>query len=373
MLGSKGTASRILKSTLYIFYLLIIVLILLEVSLRIYNPFGFMLKANRIVLPVNQKETITNRINPKLDSIITVTRNSLGFRGPDTSQTYPNQLSIITIGGSTTACHLLSDDKTWPYLLEQYLKNDYNNVWVNNAGYNGHSTFGHQILLDDHVKKLKPKIITFLVGVNDIENDGPTYPDKLKMKNVYTDMLNYLYNNSELVNVIVNLSRGGRAKKLNNTTQEMKIPGALGSLDLTRAEMDARLRKQQQYLPGYGSRIAALIDTCNKNNILPIFITQPCLYGTGIDSLTKVDLASAKVDEGMNGRLLSEILKMYNDRLVQVCKIKSTPFIDLASMMPKNSLYYYDQTHYTNQGAEIVAKVVAEKIKEILKSKPQSH
>ena len=134
---------------------------LLEILLRIYNPFGFMLKANRIILPANQKEFISNSINPKLDPIITVTRNQLGFRGPDTSQQFNRDLSIITIGGSTTACSFLSDNKTWSHLLGVYLKNDFNSVWVNNAGFNGHSTFGHQIILDDHVKKLKPKVVVF--------------------------------------------------------------------------------------------------------------------------------------------------------------------------------------------------------------------
>ena len=340
---------------------------LLEILLRIYNPFGFMLKANRIILPANQKEFISNSINPKLDPIITVTRNQLGFRGPDTSQQFNRDLSIITIGGSTTACSFLSDNKTWSHLLGVYLKNDFNSVWVNNAGFNGHSTFGHQILLDDHVKKLKPKVVVFLIGVNDIENDGPTNMEKLKFKNAYVDLLNYLYNNSEVINILFNISRGGKAKKLNNTTQAMKIPGALGSLEMTRAEMDARLQEQKKYLPGYGERIAALIDTCRQNKILPVFITQPCLYGIAIDSLTKVGLAKAKVEEGMNGQMFSELLTLYNSKLIEICKIKSTAIVDLAEIMPKNSLYYYDQTHFTNEGAELVATIVAQRMKEVLK------
>jgi hypothetical protein len=131
--------------------------------------------------------------------------------------------------------------------------------------------------------------------------------------------------------------------------------------------MDARLLKQKKYLSGYGRRIAALIDTCRQNNILAIFITQPCLYGAGIDSLTKVDLAKAKVEEGMNGQLLSELLALYNNKLIDVCKMKSTPVINLADIMPKNSLYYYDQTHFTNEGAEKVAAIVAQEMKKIFK------
>jgi lysophospholipase L1-like esterase len=355
--------------SLYGVYLFAAVIILLEILLRIYNPFGFQLKANRIILPVNQKEIITNTLNPKLDSLIILTRNSLGFRGPDTTQDFNNQLSIITIGGSTTACHFLNDNKAWPYLLSKHLRNDFKNVWVNNAGFDGHSTFGHMVLLNDYVKKLRPKVIVFLTGVNDIENDGPSYFDKLKNKNEYADLLNYMYNNSEVVNVLVNFARGAKAKKFNNTMQDMKLPGALGTLYITAGERRQKLQQQEKYLLHYGKRLAALIDTCIQNNILPVFLTQPCLYGYTTDSVTGVNLATAKVEEGINGALLSDLLDLYNSKIEEVCTNRSVPYIDLAILLPKNSLYYYDQTHYTNEGAAVVAKVVAEKMRDILKGR----
>lgn len=365
----KGILPKVVRTSLYGVYLFFMVFILLELLLRIYNPFGFQLKANRIVLPVNQREIITNHINPKLDSLIILTRNSLGFRGPDTPVNYSSQLSIITIGGSTTACHFLNDKNAWPYLLGEYLHDDFSNVWVNNAGYDGHSTFGHTVLLNDYVKKLKPKVVVFLTGVNDIENDGPSFFDKLKNKDEYPDLLNYLYNNSEVVNIMVNFARGARAKKFNNTTQDMKLPGALGVLDMSDEEKNKRLHAQDKYLPGYGERLSALIDTCKANNILPVLLTQPCLYGYVKDSVTGVNLAAAKVEEGMNGALLSDLLDLYNNKVKEVCNSKSVPFIDLAALMPKNSLYYYDQTHYTNEGANEVAAVVAEKMRVILKGR----
>jgi lysophospholipase L1-like esterase len=369
MIKPKGIGAKVLKTVLYILYLFLAVFILLEVLLRLYDPFKFRLKANRIILPVNQKEIISNTLNPKLDSVIVVTRNQLGFRGPDTTQGFSRQLSVITIGGSTTACHFLTDDKTWPYLLAKYLQRDIKNIWVNNAGFDGHSSFGHQVLVDDHVKKIRPKIVIFLTGVNDIENDGPSYFDKLKMKDAYPDLLHYLYNKSEVVSVVVNFLRGGKAQKFNNTTQELKLPGALGMLNMSPEQRDKKLRLQEKYLDGYGLRLAALIDTCKRNNILPVFLTQPCLYGYSTDSVTGVNLATAKVEEGMNGALLSDLLERYNNRVKEECSRRDVPLIDLAALVPKNSLYYYDQTHFTNQGAEMVASVVAEKMKAILEGR----
>ena len=89
---SKGISYKVLKTALYGLYLFLVVFILLEVLLRIYDPFKFRIKANRIILPVNQKEMIRNSINPKLDSVIYVSRNSLGFRGPDTPHLFFSML-----------------------------------------------------------------------------------------------------------------------------------------------------------------------------------------------------------------------------------------------------------------------------------------
>src|SRR5258708_4462902 len=88
----------------YVVYFIFAVFLLLEIGLRIYNPFHLRLKGNRIVLPVNQKITILNKINPKLDTVIVNTRNNLGFRGPELPLDRENTLTIITIGGSTTEC-----------------------------------------------------------------------------------------------------------------------------------------------------------------------------------------------------------------------------------------------------------------------------
>lgn len=54
-------------------------------------------------------------------------------------------LTIISVGGSTTECFYISDDKTWTHILGMKLKSVFTRVWINNAGLDGHSTFGHII------------------------------------------------------------------------------------------------------------------------------------------------------------------------------------------------------------------------------------
>jgi hypothetical protein len=114
---SKGIGPKVLKTALYGLFLFFVVFILLEIFLRVYDPFKFRIQTNGITLPANQTTFIINTLNPDLDSLIVNTKNSIGLRGPDTTIGYSNQLSIITVGGSATRCHFLSDNKTWPFLL----------------------------------------------------------------------------------------------------------------------------------------------------------------------------------------------------------------------------------------------------------------
>ncbi len=63
---------------------------------------------------------------------------------------------------------MLSDDKTWTARLGKRLEESFRRVWINNAGLDGHSTFGHIVLLEDHLSKLYPKVALFPIGVGDV-------------------------------------------------------------------------------------------------------------------------------------------------------------------------------------------------------------
>lgn len=353
----------------YILYLFVAVFLLLEVALRIYNPFHFRLKGDKILLPVNVRETITNRINPKLDTLIVNTRNSLGFRGPEPPADWAGHLTLITIGGSTTECHFLNDDRTWPYLLGRALSDSFRACWLNNAGLDGHSTFGHRVLLNDHVKQLRPSVVLFMTGINDVETDGPSFHDKLNTRNAYPDFRHWLFNNSEVLALGLNFVRGWRAQRFNNTTNDLLVLDSARRLPLPEEVMRDRLAKQERYLAGYRRRLEDLADTCLAWHIVPVFVTQANLFGSGTDPITGTDLALYPVDakdSGLNGALIWKILERYNDVVRAVGAEKGAPVIDLARMMPKNSLYFYDMSHFTNEGAREVAELMARKLIPVL-------
>ena len=370
--GNRGKKWK--KGFAYVLYLFFSVFLLLEIVLRIYNPFHLRLKGDRIVLPVSQQATITNRINPKLDPVIINTRNSLGFRGPEppVPGNWNKQLTVITIGGSTTECHFLNDQQTWPFLLGKKLADSFPGCWLNNAGLDGHSTFGHQVLLNDHVKKLKPSVIIFLAGINDVEATGPSFHDKLNTRGAFPDLKHYIFENSEVLNLLLNLERGWRAQKFNNTTNALIPLDKNKRLVLPDSAAANRLAAQKPFLAAFRTRISQLADTCSAWHILPVFITQPNQFGEGRDPLTGADLELYPADPSdpaatdINGKLMWAMIEQYNEVTRSVCREKNLPVIDLARLLPKNSLYFYDMSHFTNQGAERIASLLSDNLIPVL-------
>ena len=114
----RARLSNVGKNLLVLLISLVLVLGFCELILRVYNPLGFRIKGNKIILPINKKEIIHHEHGlGKLDKVVVHQRNSLGFRGPEPPADFSRDLTIVTVGGSTTECFDLAEDKTWPHDL----------------------------------------------------------------------------------------------------------------------------------------------------------------------------------------------------------------------------------------------------------------
>ncbi|MDP2047257.1 MAG: SGNH/GDSL hydrolase family protein [Deltaproteobacteria bacterium] len=334
--------------------------------MRVYNPLGFRIKGDKIILPVNKKEIIYHEGSGKLDRVVVHQRNSLGFRGLDPPANFADWLTIITVGGSTTECYDLPEDQTWPHQLEERLQPGFKNTWVNNAGFCGYSTFGNIILVKDFLVKLNPKVLIFLVGINDLGvGEAREYDTRLKTLNFRSleRMLASLANYSELAAASLNLYRYYFPKSVMAVAArdmgEIDLK-SYSNLEVTPDRKQAiKQLHREKYLKPFGERIQELIALSRKHGMEPVFLTQPVLYGPGVDDLTGINLAALRVTPDLNGALGWEVLELYNDVVRQRGKAAAVLVIDLAREMPKNSAYYYDLMHYTNAGAALVADIVA--------------
>ena len=163
----KKGARAFLKNVLALFLGIVLALMVLEGLIRIFEPIEFRVRGNKLQLPVNRKWVVRTHGVPGLDAVIDHRTNWLGFRGENPPKNFADYLTIFAVGGSTTHCRNISEGKTWAALLGEKLKKSFPNLWINNAGIDGQTTFGHLILMEDIIVKLRPKVVLFLVGAND--------------------------------------------------------------------------------------------------------------------------------------------------------------------------------------------------------------
>ena len=106
-----------------------------------------------------------HREHPELYNI-----NSEGFRGPEFSKDKAdNTYRIIAVGGSTTFGSGVTDENTWPRILEKKLQNlsESKNIEVINAGIGAITSFNESKLIKEKLIHYKPDLIIVYDGFND--------------------------------------------------------------------------------------------------------------------------------------------------------------------------------------------------------------
>ncbi len=349
----------------------VVALLLCEIILRIYNPLSNFTRQGRLILPANQQVVFQNKWIRQLDPQIHYSRNALGFRGPMPADSIYKFNSVICVGGSTTACFFLSDTQTWPWLLQERLKDSVPGLWINNAGLDGHSTFGHLLLLKEYVLKLKPKYVLLLTGVNDVETSKPENFDQLSENKIRFQsaggFLKSLLNQTETGATLFQLYSIRLAYKKGLIHKEVDFRNLPDTI-LNNTTTQSILSAQQPFLTGYRNRLQELIQLCKANGTTPILLTQPSLYGAYTDPATGVVMNNKYLPIGDNARnnlLQEQILESYND-VVRSFR-SEVPVIDLARLMPKNTSLYYDFIHFNKAGAAEVASLLAGALQPLLK------
>jgi lysophospholipase L1-like esterase len=329
--------------------------LVLELGLRLLNPFELRVRGNRIVLRTNAEWTLSMPPESQLDLEIVHRKNNIGFRGRDFDRS-EGALRAFALGGSTTECILLTEGKTWPDRLQAKLAPDFPRFWLNNAGFDGHSTFGNRILLDDHVSEYEPDLLIFLVGINDLGLEDLNASER--------EMLALFSNRSEAVNLAVSLYRSYRARKrgIGHNVEGLR-ENWLVDWEIDGETIEAHLSYLEKGKQEFHARLTGLLDSARKLGAEVVLVTQPALYGPGTDDRTGLDLGRIAVS-GVDGSTAWMMLESYNDvtRAVTraVARSEGVHLIDLATLLPKSSHYFYDTIHFTNEGAERVAGILHE-------------
>ncbi|MBI4962318.1 MAG: SGNH/GDSL hydrolase family protein [Desulfomonile tiedjei] len=299
------------------------------------------------------------------------TTNAWGLRGPEPPEEWDKNYTIVTIGGSTTHCFYLDDRKTWPYLLQEDLRKecppDFKgkcpNVWIGNGGTDGQTTRAHIIFMKDIISKIRPDAVIFLAGINDLalsieegffEKGNPQDTNRVSWTR-------WLYDRSRLLQVIHAWKKVliDRAYVVESTGHQTREPQPLAAPAMT---LPPDPKSLLVGLDEYRQNLKELARLGRAMNVRTIFLTQPILYE---ESEFWKGMEAGYYWVGKPKHLLSAasirvLLDIYNDELLKVCREENLDCFDLASQIPRTEEYFYDLCHFTEKGADLVARKVTE-------------
>jgi lysophospholipase L1-like esterase len=295
---------------------------------------------------------------PGLSPVARYSTNRWGLRGDEPPQAWEAADTIVTVGGSTTLCLELDDRRTWPDLLQERLRDEGWNVWVGNAGQDGHSTRGHLIVMREVIPKIKPDAVVLLAGINDL---GFSISEERSLLGNPFDRPTWktrLYSSSRLVQilhtwklVLLNrVARAGQARPYQPkplSTQEPTLPEDLATL--------------LPALPEYQENLRQVVRLGRAVPVRMVFLTQPMLYDdTELWRGIEGELFWLRgVQRVMSAATYWRLLDAYNQALLEVCATEGIECLDLASLIPHDAAYFYDPVHFTEAGAALVAERVS--------------
>jgi len=302
--------------------------------------------------------------------------NSEGIRGK--LKIDSAALKILTIGGSTTECLYLDDSEEWPHLLQSKLNERGRECWVGNIGRSGLNSVHHIIEIEQGIDQYgELDVITFLVGINDLMKDinhsQGIYLDQ--QSDFQKTFLVYPIKDSlpfvkklELYQLVRKVVKGNELKNLNQVQDEEGLSYVKWRRNRKNAiKLLDTVPSLENELLEYRKHIHTIIELCIERNIEPLFLLQPTMYSDSISSELKNllwlgglgDFQGDDECDYYSVRVLNILMKKYNDIVRTVCQENNVQCIDLTKHLPSNTNVFYDDCHFNENGAEMVAEIVA--------------
>lgn len=315
-------------------------------------------------LPFLPHQSYTRHI--KFDDVQTPSQfstNKWGVRGDAVPNNWQQADTIIAIGGSTTIDYFLDDDNTWTAQLQDNLNVVNPDIWIGNAGLDGHTTRGHLVVMKEVVENIKPDAVMFLVGINDLglslrENFQSSF-DNARNKWYFSSQLYRLYWTFRQVNGGAVLVQERGHQEINSTELLTQEPTSL----------PYDLRDILPSLIEYRENLESLLVMARNSDIEVLFFTQPILFEDNAYWSQRAGTSYWITDQKytISAATYRRMLDLFNAELLDFCQTHDVPCYDLASDISGNNAYFYDIVHFTDLGAAMIGEVLVPVVSETFK------
>lgn len=303
--------------------------------------------------------------------------NAFGFRAKSmrTAQKPPHTLRLFFLGESTTECIYMSEEKTFPFLVEKKLAQTFpgQNFEAVNQGISGYQTADSLAVLVYKVLYYQPDVIFLMHAVNDLRYGtlpiyNPVHRTGFR-KNLYApdyqesfrETLSRLLKHSYFLTLlkwrILNRFFPPHAEKFRNKMEEYN---EFRRLRKTKPFNDPA---ESRSLDEFVKNMEDILRIAKGRHIRLILMTEPSLYQENMSKEMDDHLWMGLVRQSLNINLSNGFLRRemnrFNDAVRQLSRTHDVELIDLEKQIPKTLDYFYDDVHYTPEGSAKVAEVIA--------------
>jgi lysophospholipase L1-like esterase len=297
-----------------------------------------------------------------------------GFIMPSRVHKKPD-LTLVFLGGSTTACYYVDEEERFPFLAGRLLEKDLH-LKVNsyNSGVGGNYSLHSLDILLNKVIPLNPDVVVMMHNINDLTilmfaksywnqnfKNGKTAPI-IVLKKRYIDvrlMEEYLFPHlyTALKNLERKVRRTLRPKKAARQEDELRdIRGKKMVLDKEFLVREFKMNQQ------------TFINICRARKITPVLMTMANRLTEHPDALVVKLTKGLQRDHGISYQDYKETFDLFNQAIRQVGRENHVLVIDLARAVPQKKEYIYDLVHFNNRGSKLAAAVIAKDLEPLLAS-----
>lgn len=296
---------------------------------------------------------------------ITFRRDQYGLRG---DYGRPEDVVILTVGGSTTNERYIDEDRTWTAVLAAEFARRGRKISIANGGAEGQSTIGHLRSLEawyPHVPGLHPRWVIAYIGINDqhLQNSANAAFDRTEASDAWGRATQYIANHSAL----------NRAKLIiQGMLAARRVAVVHGGLDL------GTLRWREMPLPthlpepnpavatlrdAYAARVGLLIRRIREFGAEAIIVTQH--RGTYWRDGNRLFVAEGGgLSGGVNDWAETSI---FNRAAMEACGSAGAVCIDLGSQIEFRPGDFYDYVHTTPAGSRRVGEFLHTRLKDVIR------
>ena len=294
--------------------------------------------------------------------LITYTRDRHGLRGAYGS---PENIRILTVGGSTTDQRHIRDGETWQDVLQQKFSKAGLHAAVANAGVDGQSSFGHVANFKwwfPDIPGLAPEFILYYVGINDYHKDAADRFDRYVAEGESPTIGERIRDNSAIWHLLKTLQGTYKAMVVQRLAHKRV---RFDELTWVREPLQRDYEFVAPRLDAYAVRLRLLADLTRQSGAIPVFVTQPSRHYRavpgGVEGQADENLYDGRRINGVDFR---RVMQKFDGVMKSVAAGKGAVYVDLASRTEWTDADFYDLVHMTPQGAEKVGAFLYEALKD---------